>query len=250
MRSRTILAALASLLALSFLASPAFAQRGGAWVGGGGRGWGYGGYGYGRYGYGYGRYGYGYGGYGWGGIGIGIDFGWPYYDGYPYYYGGAYPYATMPLMYSNPAVPYPATPPALIGAQQPVVPGTPAIPPTPDAAVASKIPAPTNTQTFYSGPPAAAARAELIVKVPSADARVGIGALQSEQSGLERHFYFPALTGDRTFAIRGQWKEHGQMVTREKQINMRAGQTATIDFSEASEPKPASPPSTMPPAKP
>ncbi|HEV8060072.1 MAG TPA: hypothetical protein VGP68_09375 [Gemmataceae bacterium] len=251
MRSRVILAALISMLALGSFANPAQAQRGG-WGGGPGRGWGYGGYGYGRFGYGgygYGRYGYGWGGYGWGGVGIGIDLGWPYYNGYPYYYG-AYPYASTPLLYSNPAVQYPIAPPAVIGAQQPAVPGTPATPPPQGAAVASNGPAQAITQAFYKEPPAVAGRAELIVKVPLADAQVGIGALQSEQLGVERHFYFPALNGDRTFMIRGQWRENGHLVTREKQVNMRAGQKTTLDLGEPSEGKPATPQSTAPPAKP
>ncbi len=248
MRSRMIPAALASMLALSFFANLAHAQRGG-WAGGPGRGWGYGGYGYGRYGYGYGRYGYGWGGYGWGGIGIGINFGWPYYDGYPYYYG-AYPYAPTPLIYSNPVVPYPIAPPAVIGAQQPAAQGAPAMSAPPGAAVAGNGPAQAITQAFYKEPPAVAGRAELLVKVPLADAQVGIGALQSEQLGVERHFYFPALNGDRTFTIRGQWKENGHLVTREKQVNMRAGQKTTLDLGEPSEVKPASAQSTAPPVKP
>ncbi len=68
--------------------------------------------------------------------------------------------------------------------------------------------------------------------MPTSDAQVSLGSMQSEQSGTERQFYFPALSGDTSFTIRGQWLENGKMVTREKQVDVRPGQTTTLDFSK------------------
>jgi uncharacterized protein (TIGR03000 family) len=250
---RIISAAVAALLALSLLASPAFAQRGGGGrsFGGGGRSFSGGGrsfsgaraYGGGSYrgggsyyrGGGYSR-GYGYRGYGWGGVGIGL--GWPYYGSsyyaYPNYYDNyAYPYVQTPLLYNDSAAPYSAAP-VIVGAQQPADNTAPSTQGTPGTAVAGAGVNSNTWQSFYSGPSASTGQTELIVKVPTSDAQVSLGSMQSEQTGTERQFYFPALSGDTSFTIRCQWLENGTMVMREKQINVRPGQTATIDFSKDS----------------
>jgi len=267
MKKRTLLATVAGVLAVALIATPAYAQRGGGgggrggggFGGGGGRGYGGGGYGggsYGRGGYGGGSYGggygrgygyggYGYGGYGYGGIGIGIGLGYPAYGGYygdGYYLGGAYP----DYSYSNPSLygtsPYVGVPMPYMN--QPLVGNVPAIQQQPGVAgpIGGANGPAVAMQSFYSGPSASPGTAELTVKVP-ADAQLWLGSMQSSQQGTDRHFSFPSLgAGDNRFSLRSTWTENGQTVTREKQVDMKAGQNATVDFTQATE--------TVPPSKP
>ncbi len=227
MNKRVMLTAIAGLLAVAMMASPAYAQRGGrggGWGGGGGRGWnggGWGGRGWDGGGYygGYGR-GFGYGGYG---VGFGLGgYGW---DGYGQGYYGTpdnYAYGTyadyQPYYYSQPMN---STNMGLSNYQLQTNPTG-------------------NTyasQSFYSGPSNAgsAGSAQLTVKVP-ADAQLWLGTMQSGQTGAERHFTFPALAaGDNYFTLRSTWNDNGRMVTRDRQVNMKAGANTTVDLTQATD---------------
>jgi len=245
MNKRLILASIAGLLAIGLMASPAFAQRGGrgGWGGGGRSYGGFGGYGggYGGYGRGYGNWGgygnnwggYGnnwYGGYGRGyGIGIGLGFGSPYYGNY-YNNGGYYSngYYGTPNSYAY----------GTYVDQQPII-----------SSDLSNYQVQMNSeptgssvamQSFYSGPSNSAGSAQLSVKVP-ADAQVWLGNMESGQQGTDRQFSFPALpAGDNMFTLHATWNENGQTVTRDRQVNVKAGANATVDLTKASSDNPAS----------
>lgn len=245
MRQGTFAALVAGALSITLLASPAHAQRGG---GGGGRGggsagarggsWGGAGYGAGARGWGapgyggasyyrggYGGYGYGRG-YGYGGIGISInlggDIGLPGYGGFGYGYDGHgigidsfVPYGGAALYGNSNYAPAPS------GGDAPVVNGN-----APSVAM----------QSFYSGPSRSSGSAELTVKVP-ADAQLWLGSMQSGQPGTERTFSFPSLQGNNVFNLRCTYSEKGQLVTREKQVNMKPGENAAVDFTQADDAK-------------
>ena len=216
MNKRVMLTAVAGVLAVAMMASPAYAQRGGRGGGwGGGRGYSGGDYGGGYYG-GYGR-GY-YGGYGRGfGYGVGLGgYGW---DGYGQgYYGTPDNYAFGTYADYQPS--YYA---------QPMVSGL------------SNYQLQTNpigntyaSQSFYSGP-SNSGSAQLTVKVP-VDAQLWLGTMQSGQTGAERHFTFPALAaGDNYFTLRSTWNDNGKMVTRDRQVNMKAGANTTVDLTQATD---------------
>ena len=216
MNRRVMLTAVAGMLAVAMMASPAYAQRGGGWGGGGGRGWGGGGWGgrgwdgggyYGGYGRGYG-FGVGLGGYGWDGFGQGY-YGTP--DNYAY---GTYA-NYQPYSFSQPY--------------------------GPNNTGLSNYQLQTNptgntyaSQSFYSGP-SNTGSAQLTVKVP-ADAQLWLGTMQSGQTGAERHFTFPALgAGDNYFTLRSSWNDNGKIVTRDRQVNMKAGANTTVDLTQATD---------------
>jgi uncharacterized protein (TIGR03000 family) len=254
MNKRIIMASVVGILAMAMTASPAYAQRGGR-GGGGGRGYGggaaynhagYGGYNHGGYGgYNHGYYG-GYGGYnngyyggygnGWYGRGIGIG-GIGFGLGYPYYGGGYYNngYAWggySPNYYSNPDYTY--------GTYANVQPGTVIDSGLSNYQVQMTGEPTGNTvamQSFYSGPATNAGSADLTVKVP-ADAQLWLNNMQSSQDGTERHFGFPALdSGDNIFTLRATWNENGQTITRDRQVNMKAGANTTVDLTKATSDK-------------
>lgn len=254
MNKRIIVSLVASVLTLAMIASPAFAQRGGrGFGGGGGRGWGggYGGYGYGR---GYGGWGSGYyGGSGWGGgygrgyygnygypygLGLGVTLGGLGYSGYynnGYYNNGFYsdgvPYYSDSTYYGTPYVTAPSgqisvnSDGAILSNYQVQNPGGGPVINSTGPTVAM--------QSFYSAPATSAGKADLTVRVP-ADAQVWLGSMQSGQTGAERHFSFPALpAGSNMFTVRATWMENGQTVSRDKQVDMKAGGNEMVDFTKA-----------------
>jgi uncharacterized protein (TIGR03000 family) len=230
MNKRCIFALMTSVLAIALIATPAYAQRGGGgrgWGGGGGRGWGGGGWeggrGWGGGGYGGGFYNNGFYGGRYGGIGLGgIGLGWDGYYGngyeFPanYYYEGAQPFGPVVGGMSNYQVQNP---------NGPVING-------PTLAM----------QSFYSGPSTSTGKAELTVKVP-ANAQVWLGTMQSGQTGAERHFSFPSLSGSNMFTVRANWMDNGQPVTRDKQVDMKPGGNVSVDFTQPGNDKPATNPS-------
>jgi uncharacterized protein (TIGR03000 family) len=288
MNKGTRVATIVGVLTVALMAPPAHAQRGGggggsrggsgggtrggagyggswggAGYGGGARGWagpGYGGAGYYRGGYG----GYGYGrGYGYGGIGIGIginlggDIGLPGYGGFGYGYDGqgigidsGIPYGGAALYGNSNYAPVPylsqpllATPPAT---QQPGG----------DAPVVSGIAPSVAMQSFYSGPSSSPGTAELTVKVPP-NAQLWLGTMLSGQQGPERTFSFPSLQGNNVFSLRCTWSENGQLISRERKVDVKPGLNATVDFTQPEDAKPqaksapqAAKPTTPPPLPP
>ncbi len=237
MNKRLLLASVAGVLAMAMVATPAYAQRGGRGGGGwgGGRGYGgsYGGYNHEYYGgngdYNHGYYGgYGNGWYGRGyGVGIGLGFGYPYYGG-GYYNNGYASDGYAPGYYGSPDN-------YAYGTYANVQPGAAVNPRLSNYQVQMNSEPTGNSvamQSFYSGPSANAGRADLTIKVP-ADAQVWLNTMQSSQTGTERHFGFPALPGgDNMFTVRGTWNDNGQTVTRDRQVNMKAGANTTIDLTQ------------------
>jgi uncharacterized protein (TIGR03000 family) len=263
MNKRSSVSLIASVLALALIASPAFAQRfgrGGGWGGGAYRGGGYynGGYGYGGYGgWGNGYYG-SYGGYpyyGQGyysnygyplGLGLGIALGGAGYSGYYNngYYGNGFPYYSNSTFYGTP---YATTPGAQIdiNTQAGILSNYQVQNPGGGPVINANAPT-VAMQSFYSGPSTTAGKADLTVKVP-ADAQVWLGSMQSGQTGAERHFSFPTLPqGSNMFTVRATWTENGQPVTRDKQVDMKAGTNETVDFTKAGSDRPRTDTSTVP----
>jgi uncharacterized protein (TIGR03000 family) len=202
MRRTLLVLAMAGLVSLT-MANMADAQRRG---GGGGRVYGGGGY-YAPYNYG-GHY-YGdryYSGYGTGlafGLGYGLGgLGNNYYS--PGYYS-AYNYAP----YYTPSYSMPYYGEATV--QTPLI----------------------QSQSFYSGPPANQA-VTVRVQVPAANAQVWFGDSATTQQGVERVFQSPPLVPGKTYqyAIKAQWMENGKAVTRERQVDVTAGQTVDVDFRD------------------
>jgi len=262
MNKRSGVLVAASVLALALIASPAFAQRGGrgggwgggrgGWGGGYGGGYGYGGWGnsyyhggYGGWGgypsYGRGYYGNGYyGGYSalgavLGGLGYNNYYNNGYYNnGYNnngYYYSGVPSYGSS-IYYGSPAGEVSLNSQgAILSNYQAQDSST--------GAVINNSPS-YAMQSFYSAPATSAGSSDLTVKVP-ANAQLWLGNMQSDQTGTERHFSFPALPqGSNMFTLRATWTENGQQVSRDRQVDMQAGKNQTIDFSQAGSDRPRS----------
>jgi uncharacterized protein (TIGR03000 family) len=175
-------------------------MSGGAHYGGGYHGGGYGGGyrgGYGGYrGYGgYGGYGYGY---GYPGIYLGLGG-----LGYGGYYGD-YGYAPG---YYNYAPSY--------GVQPNYAPGYSGV----------------QTQSAYQ-PSGATAR--LAIRAP-ADAQVWVDNYQVNQAGPVRELTTPpVLEPGKTYhyTVKAQWTDNGKTVVQERKVNVEAGQTSTVDFTQ------------------
>ena len=150
----------------------------------------------GGYGGGYrGGYGYGYrGGFYGPGIGIGIGI-------YPYGYG--YPYAYDPLIV--PRVAY--YPPSVVGIEGPLPP-------------VAQVPAP------------AANVANIRVLVPDPNATVLFDGAKTSQTGSDRLFHTPALSGESSYRIRAIWGPAGKELTSERVVPVMPGQTSVVDFTQ------------------
>lgn len=172
------------------------------WDGGrGGRGYGYGGYGYGR-GYGYGNYPY--------------RSGWSAGYGAPYNDGGYY----SPGYYSSPGMSSYSRPGMSSGyvLQEGASPAT------------------ISSQAFYSGTQAEPNQATIRVIVPDANAEVWFEDNMTKQKGTDRLFVSPSLEEGRsyTYKIKASWEQNGRDVTREKDVEVRPGAQAVVNFSEES----------------
>jgi uncharacterized protein (TIGR03000 family) len=87
-------------------------------------------------------------------------------------------------------------------------------------------------QSYYPAPAAVQQHANLTVLVPTADAKVWFDGNATSQQGTERLFHSPDLEPSHnfTYTIKARWMENGKAVTRERQINVQAGQSTTINF--------------------
>jgi uncharacterized protein (TIGR03000 family) len=136
--------------------------------------------------------------------------GWGWGWGYPGYYGayyGGYPYYDYPV-YTEPqtytTAPqysyYPSTPPSQL----------------------------TNPND-----------AGFIVRVPDPNAEIWFQDYRTQQRGTERHYESGALDPNLTytFQVRARWTHNGQQMDQTRQVQARAGQNVTVDFTTpASEP--------------
>jgi len=237
MRNRFFLSGVLAVIALALVAESAHAQRrGGGW--GGGRGWGGGGWGGGNswsvgigdggIGVSYGRgYGYPYGGYygGYYGNRFG-SYGSPYYGGYSYYSPGSYyysspSYAYGDTYYSTPSYAY-SSPSYMYSS-----------PSYSSGGVVYSDDSSMIRQTSYSAP--AANTINLRVLVPDASARVWIENELMSIQGSERLFYSPPVDTGKSYnyTVKASWMENGKEVTREKTLDVKAGQEFIVNFNEA-----------------
>ena len=70
------------------------------------------------------------------------------------------------------------------------------------------------------------------VQVP-ADAKVWFGDVPTKQTGAMRSFSSPSLEPNATYhyTIRAQWDDNGKMKEETRSVEVRAGQTSTVDFT-------------------
>jgi uncharacterized protein (TIGR03000 family) len=94
-----------------------------------------------------------------------------------------------------------------------------------------------SSQAFYSGPETDANKAHVRVIVPDPEARVWFEEQATQQRGTERVFSSPDLSPGReyTYRIKAAWNDGGRDVTREKAVNVKPGQLATVDFTARSD---------------
>jgi uncharacterized protein (TIGR03000 family) len=190
--------------ALLLLPSVSLAQRrfGRGW--GGSYGWG--GYGYDRYGYGRGwGDGYGYRGYGWGSP----RYGGGYYgfnrDWYlPGDYGPSYGYDTGEYYYPSQGQTYYGGDYAMDQGNMP-------------------------TQDMTQGQN----RAHIVLRVPT-NAQVTFEGQPTTSQGPLRAYVSPPIdpNKDYTYNVKAQWTQDGRQVTQDRQVRVRAGQIARVNFMQ------------------
>jgi uncharacterized protein (TIGR03000 family) len=80
---------------------------------------------------------------------------------------------------------------------------------------------------------AAPQTADVEVRVPSADAQIWFGGVQTRQTGLVRQFVSPPLEPgkDYKYHVRIQWNGNGQSQEQTRTIQVRAGQLVQVDFT-------------------
>ncbi len=174
---------------------------GGGYHGGGGYYHGGGGYYHGGYS-GYGRYGYGY---GYPGFGLYLGLGGLGYGGLGY--GG----------YAYPSYDYGYTPGYYYDYDQPAygVPLNPGV----------------QTQSAY---PPSGGSAQVVIKAPPA-AEVWVDDYKVAQGGPVRSLNTPPVLEPGKpyhYTIKAQWTDNGKPVVQERRVNVEAGQTSTVDFTQ------------------
>jgi uncharacterized protein (TIGR03000 family) len=142
-----------------------------------------------------------------------------YYGSYPFYYGNSYPWGYTTNNYY-------ATPQYL------VEPST--------YAYSSSAPA---TQSYYSGPATSMRPVTVTVFVPAPDAQVWFDNKLTQQQGTERVFQSAPLEAGATYtyAVKARWTENGRPIEQERQVNVQAGQSVTVDFRGSAGPNIAAP---------
>jgi uncharacterized protein (TIGR03000 family) len=75
--------------------------------------------------------------------------------------------------------------------------------------------------------------AGFIVRLPDPNAEVWFQNYRTQQMGAERHYESAALDPNQTytFQIRARWTQNGQPMDQTRQIQARAGQNLTVDFT-------------------
>lgn len=206
--------------------------------------------GYGGYGHGYSGYG-GYNGFYGNGLGWGNNFGYHGY-GYPYGYGnygsfgwnnGYYPsygysnYGYPNYQYSTPNYYYSNSPGynsnGVYYYSTPSFNGTTYTAPANVNGGTAQNVAPTNYQSFYSGPPNDVVR--LRVSVPTPDTKVWIEDSATQETGTERVFESPKLVPGKTYTyhLKARWMDNGREVTKEKDVKVQTGQETTVRFDNS-----------------
>ena len=134
----------------------------------------------------------------------------PYYP--PPYYG---PYYNPP--YVSPYVYGPGNVGAQDGARFPTPQGQPVLMPHPSGQLRV--------------PPAGAAIVQ--VRVPDAGAQVEFDGERTYTMGLTRYFVTPELPNDKPYhyTVSARWNAGGEAVTKERKVEVAAGQTTVIDFT-------------------
>lgn len=89
--------------------------------------------------------------------------------------------------------------------------------------------------SYYSAPVTASQSVNVTVIVPR-DAKVWFENRETAQQGTQRSFQSPPLESGHsyTYTVKASWTENGQAVTRERRVNVQAGQSVTVNFRENS----------------
>ena len=104
--------------------------------------------------------------------------------------------------------------------------------------------APAITAVAYTTSDKSPSYAFVKVLLPTADAEVWLNGSMGKQQGNERVFKSPGLElgRDYFYTIRARWMVDGRPVESIREVDIRAGQTSTVDFRiPASEGMPSSP---------
>jgi len=88
------------------------------------------------------------------------------------------------------------------------------------------------TQSYYSGPGTSVQPVTVSVLVPVPDAQVWFENSPTQQQGTERVFQSaPLQTGSTyVYAVKARWNENGRPIEQERQVNVQAGQSVSVDF--------------------
>jgi uncharacterized protein (TIGR03000 family) len=134
-----------------------------------------------------------------------------------------------------------SAPPPLIYDNAPMIPGAPGMPNIP---FAQPDPAPGGVGYKPSLPAAVAGanggRANVTVRLP-ADAKLFAEGKQLNLTGGERQFVSPPLPADQEFVYKftAEYDRNGETVSVSKKVTVRAGASATVEFTDLTAAKPA-----------
>jgi uncharacterized protein (TIGR03000 family) len=89
-----------------------------------------------------------------------------------------------------------------------------------------------NRNTYQSMYSPANADARIRVNVPDSNAQVFFDDSPTRQTGMERLFTSPPLDPSKsyTYTIRATWMDNGKEVTRTKDVKVQSGRTSIVDF--------------------
>ncbi len=76
--------------------------------------------------------------------------------------------------------------------------------------------------------------AQIQVKLPDGDGEVWFDGQKTRQTGTSRTFVTPALEPGKSFSyqVSAAWHHNGRLVTAERTVNVSAGNTSYVDFTQ------------------
>ncbi len=148
------------------------------------------------------------------------------------YYPSTYSYAYSPSVYTGPLTGYHNLSPYAYGYAPYSVPTTGLVPAASTSSYSYSVPA--RYEPIYAAAEVGGRdlAAHLIVRVPTANARLWVEGVELREKGTVRRFVSPRLQPNAKYGytIKAEWKANGKVRTQAQDVVVRAGERLRVNF--------------------